>query len=328
VIVLVAAAVGALSAAAVSPKTQDGSSIGVVRFESVAPAGIELPDVGTMLAERLGERGVPRVIAPAELGVGPIAEPSAEDVRAWAERTGVETLLTGRATRFGRRTSLDVRVRSAQTGAPIAVYVEEAATPEAISDAVDRLAERIASAGLVPAVGTEPSAPRTAGAPPDAPSSPDRAEEGPAGERNRGLPLRSDAPLSIRSDELEAVDEGGRRRLLFRNNVHVAQEDVTLTADRLEAFYPEGASQPEQLVATGRVRVAQQDRSMRCEEATYYRSEQRVLCRGSAELQQRNDRVRGQQIEIFLDSGRVRVSGGAVVNVRGDASDAPQGTSP
>ncbi len=91
----------------------------------------------------------------------------------------------------------------------------------------------------------------------------------------------------------------------------------------MEAFYPQGVRQPERLEAAGRVVVeeAARDRRMLCDEATYLRREQRVSCRGHAEMQQGADRVRGKTIEIELDSGRVHVRGGARVNVRGEAAE-------
>ncbi len=308
-----ALALGTLSAAPVSPKTPEEAGVGVAPFERVAPAGVQLPDVASLLAERLSARGLARVVGPAELGAPAQATPSPEELRGWGSQARVASVVTGRITRLGRRTSLDVRLRSAGTGEALGTYVEEARDASALADAVDRLAVRIAArVGAAAAVGTGPPA----GAEP--------AE--PAGQAEPpGIPLRKDVPISIRADELEAFEEGGGRRLLFRRNVRVAQDDVTLEADRLEALYPPGSSEPDLLVATGRVRVAQAEleRSMLCREATYFRSEQRVLCEGDAELRQRGDRVQGGQIEIFLDSGRVRVSGGAVVNVRPQGAQAP-----
>jgi lipopolysaccharide transport protein LptA len=129
------------------------------------------------------------------------------------------------------------------------------------------------------------------------------------------LSTESDAPLSIKADELEAVDEGGQRRLRFTRSVHVEQGALSVHADRLEAFYPKDAEEPDRLVASGRVRVERLDRRLSCDAATYYRIEERLVCTGHAELRESEDRVRGDQIEIFFEQNRVRVSGGAVVNV-------------
>jgi len=129
------------------------------------------------------------------------------------------------------------------------------------------------------------------------------------------FPIKGDKPLSIRSDELEAIETGGRRRLLFTSKVQIEQGELLVNSDRLEAFYPPGGSQPDTLVASGHVRVSQAKRRMLCDKATFFQTEDRLLCVGNAELQQGDDRVRGREIEIFIKQNRVKVRGGATVNV-------------
>ena len=119
--------------------------------------------------------------------------------------------------------------------------------------------------------------------------------------------------MSIRADELEASQSGGSRRLVFKKAVRVQQADMTLESARLEAFYPEKASQPDRLVASGGVRVVQGQREARCDQATYFRTEERLLCEGNAELRDGEDRVSGAQIEFDLAAERVLVKGGANV---------------
>ena len=136
------------------------------------------------------------------------------------------------------------------------------------------------------------------------------------------FPTKGDKPLSIRSDELEAIEDEGRRRLLFTNHVHIEQGDLLVNSDRLEAFYPPGGSQPEKLVANGHVVVSQPARKLLCEKATFFQTENRLLCVGNAEIQQGDDRVRGSEIEIFLKQNRVLVRGGATVDVTPSKPDA------
>jgi lipopolysaccharide export system protein LptA len=136
------------------------------------------------------------------------------------------------------------------------------------------------------------------------------------------FPIKGDQPLSIRSDELEAIEEGGRRRLLFTRNVNIEQGDLRVHSDRLEALYPPGGNQPDKLIANGHVKVVQRDKTMLCDAATYYQTQDRLVCTGNAELQQGTDRVRGKEIEIFPKLNRVKVKGGAVVNVAGDSGKA------
>ena len=142
------------------------------------------------------------------------------------------------------------------------------------------------------------------------------------------LSAESGQPLSIKADELEAVEEGGQRRLRFTRGVHVQQGELSVRSDRLEAFYPKDAEQPERLVASGHVRVKRLDRQLACDAATYYQTEERLVCNGHAELREGEDRVRGEQIEIFFRDNRVRVSGGAVVNVTPERKKAPAETKP
>ena len=140
------------------------------------------------------------------------------------------------------------------------------------------------------------------------------------------FPIKGDKPLSIRSDELEAIESDGRRRLLFTSKVQIEQGELLVNSDRLEAFYPPGGSQPDTLVASGHVRVSQAKRRMLCDKATFFQTEDRLLCVGNAELQQGDDRVRGREIEIFIKQNRVKVRGGATVNVtpsQGDGKSAP-----
>jgi len=141
------------------------------------------------------------------------------------------------------------------------------------------------------------------------------------------FPIEGDKPLSIRSDELEAVEDDGRRRLLFTRNVNVEQGDLRVHSDRLEAQYPPGGNQPDKLIANGHVRVSQLDKTMLCESATFFQTENRLVCTGNAELQQGGDRVRGSEIEIFVKQNRVKVKGGAVVNVAPQSANAG-GTAP
>jgi len=137
------------------------------------------------------------------------------------------------------------------------------------------------------------------------------------------FPIKGDKPLSIRSDELEATEVEGRRQLLFTRNVNIEQGDLRVHSDRLEAFYPPGGNQPDKLVANGHVRVSQLDKTMICDAATYFQTEDRLVCVGNAELRQGTDRVTGKEIEIFVKQNRVKVKGGAIVNVAADTDAKP-----
>jgi lipopolysaccharide transport protein LptA len=137
----------------------------------------------------------------------------------------------------------------------------------------------------------------------------------------------SGKPLSIRSDELEYVQGEGSRRLLFRSNVRVEQDGLTITSSRLEAIYPPKGSQPNRLVAEGDVVLAKGDRVARCARATYDRAQEVLTCEGAAEVQEGQSRLSGDVIEIDLAADRVRVKGSAAVSLE-QGLVAPHGESP
>jgi lipopolysaccharide transport protein LptA len=134
------------------------------------------------------------------------------------------------------------------------------------------------------------------------------------------LQVDTDSPLSIKADELEAIeDPKGGRKLVFNRSVNVDQGGLSVRSSRLEAYYPPNASQPDRLVASGSVRVRQKTRELSCATATYYPAQERLECVGNAMLRDGANQVSGERIEILFAQDRIRVKGGAVVNVAPDA---------
>ena len=184
-----------------------------------------------------------------------------------------------------------------------------------------------AAEAAAPAVAAPPPLPAPSVAEPAASgTSKKKGAKGSSGDGKGGvIPGGGDKPLSIRSDELEAVEEADHsRRLMFQRDVHVEQGDLVVNSERLEAHYPANTNQPDKLHATGRVRIVQKDRVLTCDNATYYQADERLVCVGNAELTRGNDRVRGDQIEIFTSQNRVLVHGRATVNVTPEPKAEPK----
>ena len=96
--------------------------------------------------------------------------------------------------------------------------------------------------------------------------------------------------------------------------MNAVQGEVALQCDGLEAFYPSGASEPDQLTAKGNVRVKQRDRSARCDEAIFYRSEDKLVCIGDpAELTEECNRAEAVKITFYLESEKVEMVRGKVL---------------
>lgn len=144
-----------------------------------------------------------------------------------------------------------------------------------------------------------------------------------------GISLGSDAPMKIRSDELEAVVEGAQERVLFLHNVEVLQEDLRLTCDWLEAVYTEDHSGgPASIHARGTVRLRQADTDVDCTDLQFDRVAGEVVCTagdGWAVLRRGEDVVEGKRIEFDLRNNVVRVRGGARVRMRAEKQTAEEG---
>lgn len=310
----------AAAAAAAVDVSGPARGIAVMPFAAGAPnEGERLPDVASLLAGALSARSSARVVAPESLRRDDrgLDDPEASDVRRWAQWNAVENVVVGRTTRNGDGLDVAIELRSAHSGAARAEY----RLAPSSGDDLPRTVERVAGLILADLGEGDPgpdSLPPVAAAPPPVGAAAEAAASASDGEIDLALlpSRRRDDPISINSDELEVLPQDGGRRLVFSRNVEVLQGDVTLHADRLEAVYPQGASQPELLLASGRVRVAQGDRRARCDEASYERAAQTIVCRGKAEVLQGCDRVRGEQIEFDLENERVHVSGAASVVIQ------------
>jgi lipopolysaccharide transport protein LptA len=279
-------------------------AIAVAAFEGAAPAGSEVPDVGSLLADRLATKGVGQVVGPQALGVEAKTQPSADDVKAWSSKAGVEAIVVGRTTRNGPELAIEAYLRSGQTGQVVGTYTAQVPQPGALPETIDKLSDEVIAGWRkarppAPPVSAKGEKPGSASVP------------GKAGDAKSGF--QSTAPISIKSDELEAIQKGKERFFLFTGHVFVQQDNVTLHSDRLEAYYPEGSSQPERLVATGHVLIEQEGKTAICDQATYLNTAQRIFCRGSAELRQGQDTARGKEIELQLDTERMFIRGDALV---------------
>lgn len=332
VLAAVLGAVLALGFARLSEAAAEGADpdrgIAVAPF---AADGAPVPDVASRLAQELAVLSPTRIVPPGSLlsDGGGLDEPEAGDVRRWAERNDVDNVIVGR-TRRAPRGGLDVSVelRSGHSGAARAEYRLAPDSDAALPGAVDHLARLIladlgdpvdAGSDALPDVAA-PAPTASAGAPGSGASEQSGAKD--AGVGLAMLPgVRRDDPIQIHSDELEVLPQDGGRRLVFSRNVEVHQGNIILNADRLEAVYAAGASQPDLLLASGRVRVAQGGRRARCERARYEREAQTLVCRGQAEVLEGCDRVRGEEISFDLSNERVMVTGAASVVIQPKVGD-------
>ena len=100
---------------------------------------------------------------------------------------------------------------------------------------------------------------------------------------------------------------------IVANLTRLEQGELEMTADRLEAFYPLSGSEPERLVATGRVRFQRGDQEARCDRAVYDRLNEMLTCSGNAQFEEKGNRLTGEVIEIDLADEIVKVTGAASI---------------
>jgi lipopolysaccharide transport protein LptA len=305
-------------------------SIGVAPFERVGDVGADVPDVALMLARRLSTLGVRRVASPSDIGGTPMADPDPRTAAEQAARGGVGAVVVGRATGIGGRLSIDARLRDGRTGEPVGRrFFVEVAKPRDLAAGIEQLAAQVvaqaneapSASGAAPAEPAPGPAPVAAAPRAEAAAAPAGAPQArAAGEAAAGFD--SDAPITIKSDVLDVFEQKGQRRFVFVGNVRAKQADLVIRSERLEAFYPEGGSQPERIVASGSVSMKQAGRTARCTQATFYRKDDRIVCVGDvAEVVQGCDIVRGREIVFHTASQLLKVNGAADVRINPDAAD-------
>lgn len=281
-------------------------SLGVAPFEANAQPGARVPDVATLLADRLGTLGLENVVGPRALNASSQVDVSAESVRSLAAKAKVDAIVVGRTTRIGDQLSVDVRVRSGKTGETIKTLVRRVTNPADLEASVDALANDVLAAA------------RPLVEPRQLPAAPAKRSSS-KGKTPFGFKdWDSDRPMSIESESLDAIREGGKRRMIFTGKVNVVQGNLTIRCDRLVAYYPADTNQPDRLTCRGNVRLQQGDQKARCEEATYDRSADRLTCRGNAVFEEGGNELHGALIEIDLAAETMHVTGGARVLIRSD----------
>ena len=303
---------GSLSQIIVTPFVEPTTSINAVstQFESQFASRLEAAAPGRVAA-RLSTASPRQVPLEARdvRDLGATESASYVVVGAWLPESGANADPTREAL---------IELRSAHSGATHSRYRFVASGDPAGGDARDAEVDRIAIA-MVHDLGAEPETETLASVATPGPAS---SSEPSTRKRNDFLSVDGDEPIEINSQELELIAEGPVKHLIFTSSVEVVQGDMKLFAGRLEAIYPDGASQPDRLDARQNVRVLDGNVEVRCIEATYLRKEEIVICKGDALLLQGCDEVRGSEIEFRIREERVKVTGAASVVLRLDLDDA------
>jgi lipopolysaccharide export system protein LptA len=141
-------------------------------------------------------------------------------------------------------------------------------------------------------------------------------------------PTQDEFPLHITADRLEADQK--ERVIIFIGHVKATYQDSILYCDRLRVFYeqpPPGSKPPakspeekegsplgdmggekiSRIVATGQVRVVQEDKVATGQEATYYRDRDEIVLVGNPQLWRAENTLKGERIIFNMKDNKVLV---------------------
>ena len=119
---------------------------------------------------------------------------------------------------------------------------------------------------------------------------------------------KENLPIKIVSDRLEADDMA--RKVKFIGHVVVRRGDVTLYAQEVLVTYLQGKGDIEEIIASGEVRIIQNDRIATAARATLYQKEAKIVLSGTARLLQGKDSIEGEEITVFINEERSIIKAG------------------
>lgn len=118
----------------------------------------------------------------------------------------------------------------------------------------------------------------------------------------------SRSPIEITSDMVEGDQK--QNRVAFKGNVVAKQEGATLYANIVVILYDMEMKKMKEIVATGNVRIVQQDRRATGQKVTFYQDENKIVLEGEAVIREGDNIVRGERVVYLIDEERSYVEGG------------------
>ena len=130
------------------------------------------------------------------------------------------------------------------------------------------------------------------------------------GKTGKGDTGSSAQPLRVTSQQLEADNKN--MVITFTGNVVARQGDMTIHADAAKVFYEkkEEGNEVREIVATGNVKILQEDRVATGEKAVFYNEEQKIVLTGQPRVWQGKDMVSGDKITVLLEEDKSLVESG------------------
>ncbi|WP_429885008.1 lipopolysaccharide transport periplasmic protein LptA [Geoalkalibacter halelectricus] len=109
-------------------------------------------------------------------------------------------------------------------------------------------------------------------------------------------------PIEVTSERMEMLS--APRRVLFSGEVVARQDDVVIYADRMQVFFREGEDSVARILAEGRVRIVQGERTAIGDSGVFHRDQSIVVLTGNPRVYQGKDFVEGEEITVYLEEER------------------------
>jgi lipopolysaccharide export system protein LptA len=140
-------------------------------------------------------------------------------------------------------------------------------------------------------------------------SPPAAAAPKPAATKSGSAGPRSNAPIVIDADRMEAFKKEGL--VVFTGNVIAKQDNSVQTADRMEVYLDDKSERVLRIVSTGNVKIVTEDcRTATARRAEYYDDDQKLLLIGEAKVWQEDNVVTGERVIMYLADDRSEVEAG------------------
>lgn len=120
-------------------------------------------------------------------------------------------------------------------------------------------------------------------------------------------PQGDQIPTSITSNRME-IDHK-TNIVVFMGEVVAVKGELTVMSDRMEVYNDEETGNIERMIATGNVQIEKGKRHAKSERAVFDESQQTVVLTGNPEVWDEKDRIKGDQMTMYLEEDKSVVIG-------------------
>lgn len=113
-------------------------------------------------------------------------------------------------------------------------------------------------------------------------------------------------PIEITATHMDMFMK--ERKMEFIGDVIAKQGDVTITCNKLTAYYGKDKQEIKRIVAQGSVRITQKERVAASDKAEYDNVKRSLRLTGKPRVWQGSDMIEGEEILVLLAQGRVLVT--------------------